>query len=300
VIVGIETGGTSVRWALATAPDAAFAVVSFPTRGPDETIDRLVREVRAAAGDTRLVGAGLAAFGPLDVDPGSARYGTVLATPKPGWADTPLAARLADGLGLGLAVESDVNAAAVAECRLGAARGLDHVAYVTVGTGVGVGAVVGGRPLHGHRGAHPELGHLPVRRHPEDRFPGVCPFHADCLEGLASGPAIAARWGRAAEDLVPDLAAARRMEAFYLAQLVAAVTYTLSPGCVVLGGGVSRLPGLLGAVRRATAVLVSGALAGHPVGDPAGDYVRAPGLGERAGLVGALLLAADTRPPGGR
>lgn len=292
MIAGIETGGTSVRCAVATAPDADLAVASFPTADPVATVARIVAEVRAAAEGRPLTGVGLAAFGPVDLDPGSAHYGTVLATPKPGWQDTPLATLLADALGASVAVESDVNAAALAERRWGAARGLDHVAYVTVGTGVGVGAVVGGRPLHGHGGSHPELGHLPVRRHPDDDFPGVCPFHADCLEGLASGPAVADRWGRAGENLGGDLPAARRIEASYLAQLVAAVTYALSPGCIVLGGGVGRMPGLLDAVRHASAGLVAGALARHPVTDPAGDYVRGPGLGDRAGLVGALTLAA--------
>lgn len=291
MIAGIETGGTSVRCAVAHAPDDDLSVAAFPTLGPDETVPRIVAEIRARTAGAALDGAGLAAFGPLDLDPASPRYGTVLATPKPGWRGTPLAARLSEALGVAVTVESDVNAAAVAERRWGAARGIDHVAYVTVGTGVGVGAVVAGRPLHGHEGSHPELGHLIVRRHPDDRFAGLCPFHGDCLEGLASGPAVGARWGRAGEDLGADLAAARTVEAWYLAQLVAAVTYTLSPGCVVLGGGVSRMPGLLAAVRHATAALVGDALAGHDVTDPDGEYVRAPGLGDRAGLVGALTLA---------
>ncbi len=293
VVAGVETGGTTVRCAVTADPSQPGEVRVLPTTTPAETVAAIVAAVRDLAGDRPTAAIGLAAFGPLDLNDGTAGYGSVLATPKPGWRGTPLARLIGDALGAPVVTDTDVNAAALAEQRWGAGRGLSDVAYVTVGTGIGAGAVVGDRRLRGHRGTHPELGHIPVRRHPDDAFAGLCPRHRDCLEGMASGPAIRARWGRPGEDLGADTAAAVEVEAYYLAQLVAVITYALSPGCIVLGGGVAAMPGLLAAVRAGAADLVAGYLDGHPVGDPASDFVRPTGLSYPAGLVGALALAVD-------
>jgi fructokinase len=184
--------------------------------------------------------------------------------------------------------DTDVNGAALGEGRWGAARGLDSFVYVTVGTGIGGGAVVGGAPVHGL--PHPEMGHVSVSRLPGDDFPGICPFHGDCLEGMACGPAIAARWGRPAEELRgDDLRRAVDVEAHYLAAGLRNVVYALAPERIVLGGGVAGLPGLLPSLRARLA----GALAGYPgLPEHGGDaFVVPPGLGGAAGAAGALALA---------
>lgn len=292
MIAGIETGGTTVRWAVADAdPIRPSAVGDFPTTSPEEVVARAADGIRAAAaGEVSAVG--IAGFGPLDLDPASPGYGTVLATPKPGWRGAPLLRLVAEATGARVALDTDVGAAVRAEWRWGAGRGFQDVCYVTVGTGVGVGAIVGGTPLRGHRAGHPELGHLLVRRRPEDDFPGVCPFHRDCLEGLASGPALSERWGLPAEELGSGAPEAIRVEAFYLAQLVAVLAYTLAPAVVVLGGGVAHLPGLHEAVGTQAAAVVGEALPGRAVSDPRSGHVRAPRFAG-SGLIGALTMAHD-------
>lgn len=286
MIAGVETGGTKTVAAVARAvgPGQLIDELEIPTTTPAEVGERL----RAFLAPHAVTHIGMAAFGPLDLDPGSPAHGSVGATPKAGWAGTRLADLVTPGASL--AVVSDVTGAALGEHARGATTDAPDSAYVTVGTGVGVGALLGGVPLTGR--AHPELGHVAVRRHRDDRFDGVCPFHGDCLEGLASGPALTARWGRPPRDLGGDLAAAVAIEASYLGQLLTTVTYAYRPDRVVLGGGVAKLPGLLDAVRSAAAAEVAGYLGPeHPV-QRAGDYLVPPALGDRAGVVGALHLAA--------
>jgi fructokinase len=204
----------------------------------------------------------------------------ITTTPKPGWSDTDVAGEIRQRLGVPVAFDTDVNAAALGEHRWGAARGLGTFAYVTVGTGIGGGVLVHGKPLHGLQ--HPEIGHLRIPHDREaDPFPGVCPFHGDCWEGLASGPALEARWGVAPEELEDETAWA--LEARYLALGLVAVIAVLSPERIVVGGGVMRRPGLLELVRAEVAGLL-------------GEYVAAgelvpPALGARAGVLGALALA---------
>jgi len=292
MLLGIETGGTKVVCATATSPLDLIEVHTIATTTAEETLgaitDVIADQVRRGPVDA----VGIGAFGPLDLDPSSPSFGTIGATPKPGWQGTRLLDAVRAATDAPTALDTDVAAAALAEQRWGAGAGLSNVAYVTVGTGIGVGALVDGRLLHGT--SHPEIGHLTVRRHPGDTAAGVCRLHGDCLEGLASGPAIAARWGRPTDDLggLRDLAVS--MESHYLAQLVATLAYLLSPARIVLGGGVMALPGLLGAVSDDTARLVAGALGGdHPLQHPASGYLRAPDLGGHAGVIGALTLAAD-------
>lgn len=295
MIIGIETGGTKVVCAAAEVPfmphAALRSLLTVPTGSPAQTLESITGFVREQRRHADVDAVGLATFGPVDLDPRSPRYGTIGETPKHGWAGTRLLEALRTATDAPVAVETDVAAAALAELRWGTGTGLDDLTYVTVGTGVGVGAIVEGRALHGT--AHPEIGHLTVRRHPDDDFAGVCRLHGDCLEGLASGPAITARWGRPGDALGDRLGAAVAMESHYLAQLVAALTYLLSPGRVVLGGGVLATPGLLDAVRTDTAFLVGAALGRHPVTHPDSGFVAAPALGSRAGVLGALTIASD-------
>lgn len=291
MIVGIETGGTKVVCAAGTSPTEVLEVVTFPTEAPETTLASIVGFVTKWRQSAGVEGVGIGTFGPVGLDQHSATYGRILASPKVAWRGADVVGPITEAAGAPVAIETDVTAAAIGELRWGAGVGLMDLAYATVGTGVGVGAVVQGRPLHGT--AHPEAGHLVVRRHPDDDFAGVCPLHGDCLEGLASGPAVTARWGRPGTELGELLGKAVEVEAYYLAQLVTSLVYVLSPARIVLGGGALGTPGLLDAVRARTAVLLNGALDAHPAEDPASGFLCRPGLGDRAGVVGALTMAAD-------
>ena len=290
MLVGVETGGTSIRVGLARQPSRPVAARSLATGDPGRTLGELRRALLEITDGCEVDAVGVAAFGPVDVNPTSATYGVIGATPKPGWRGVDLRGLVATTLAAPVYLDTDVNAAALAEQRWGVGNPSANVSYVTVGTGVGVGAVVDGRLLHGT--SHPELGHLLVRRHPDDSFEGVCPFHGDCAEGLASGPALARRWGRDPADLADLLVPARAMEAFYLAQMVLTLVYALSPDLVVLAGGVAAMPGLHEQVADVAAGLLAGARGDHPLasGRP---FVRRSALGGQAGLVGALTLAHD-------
>jgi fructokinase len=279
---GIEAGGTHWNCAIGAGDGAELRrVETFPTTTPAETIGRAV-EFFAAEPDLEALGLGL--FGPVDVRRDSPRWGTILATPKPGWEGTDVAGALAAALAVPIALDTDVNAAAVGEWRHGAAQGLGTFAYVTVGTGIGGGAFANGRPVHGL--LHPEVGHMLV---PHDRardpFEGSCPFHGDCLEGLASGSALRERWGAPGEELTDPVA--WDLEAEYLALGLVNLVTVLSPERIVLGGGVGRAPGL---VDRVDARLAE-RLAGY-VPAPA---VVTPGLGPSSGVVGAIELARGLR-----
>lgn len=287
----IELGGTKCVAAIGDADAHIVAETRLPTTSVGATLGSLVtffEAQRAALGALEAIGIG--SFGPLDLDPSSPRHGWITTTPKAGWADTDVAGLFREALGVPVAIDTDVNAAALGEWRHGAARGADVVVYVTVGTGIGGGVLVGGQPLHGL--VHPEIGHLRV---PHDRqvdpFAGVCPYHGDCLEGLASGPAMAARWGQPAETL-PAGHDAWRLEARYLALALQNVVCTLSPQRIVLGGGVMDHAPLLAEVREQLGALLNGYVQAPAILHAMDQYVVAPGLGSRAGLVGALELAA--------
>lgn len=287
VVGGVEAGGTKFVCAVGTGPDDVRAETTIPTTTPAETLARVVEFFRAHAA---LGAIGVGAFGPLDLDPASATFGWITNTPKPGWARTDLVGALAP-LGVPIALDTDVNAAAAGEHRWGAARGVDQFVYLTVGTGIGGGAFVNGRLVHGL--VHPEMGHIPV---PHDRardpFPGLCPYHGDCFEGLASGPAMRARWNAAAETLPADHPA-WELEADYLALGLAAIVGVLSPRRVIVGGGVAQPPHLLPRVRAKLVGALGGYVQSTAILDAIDDYVVAPALGERAGVFGALAIARD-------
>lgn len=282
MIAGIELGGTKTVVATGTPDGEVHEEWRFPTTLPEETF-RKACEWLAERGLPEAIG--VAAFGPIGIVPGRAEYGKLLATPKPGWAGFSITASLAQAFpNARVTLETDVNAATLAEARLGAARGLDDVAYITIGGGIGAGILSGGRLVHG--ALHPEFGHLKVPRHPEDSFPGVCPFHADCLEGLASGPSIAARWGKPAAEL-PEDHPAWDLEVWYLAHGVLSLLGIVSPARVIVGGGVSQAEGFHDRINT----LLETIAAGYYSPIAASPYVVPPLLGQQAGIKGALLLA---------
>jgi fructokinase len=282
---GIEAGGTKWVCAIGTGPDDLRELVTFPTTTPAETIARAA-EVFANNGSVAAVGVG--SFGPIDIRPGSPTWGYITTTPKPGWANTDIASALEQALQLPIAVDTDVNAAALGEHRWGAAVGLDTFCYITVGTGIGGGGMANGRLLHGL--LHPELGHMRIPHDRErDPFDGICPYHGDCLEGLASGEAIRARWGSAAEENVAEHI--WHLEAEYLALGLVNVICTLSPQRIVLGGGVMGQPQLLPLVRRQVSELLAGYIEALQLQGTLDDYLVAPALGDRAGVLGSLELA---------
>lgn len=289
LFAGIELGGTKVVIGFGSGPDDLEPPIRIPTTTPGETLAEVVRVLEARMRTQPLAAIGVASFGPVALDPARPDYGRILKTPKPHWSDADLLGPLAR-FGLPLALATDVGGAAMAEGRWGAASGLtDHV-YVTVGTGVGMGVVVNGGLVRGV--LHPEAGHIPLRRDPRDDFPGVCPFHGGCLEGLVSGPAIAARLGRSAETLAAD-DPVREILAGYLAQMAASLTYTLAPQRILLGGGVGANADLLNRVRAALRTELGGYLP-HLDSDAALEaYLQPPGLGDRSGVLGALALARE-------
>lgn len=287
---GIEAGGTKCRAVVGSSADDIRSEARIATTTPLETLSALVEFFRSQQHQHGPIAAiGIACFGPLDLHRSSPTFGWITSTPKPGWAGTDVVGPLARAFHVPIGIDTDVTAAALGEWRFGAARGLDTVLYLTVGTGIGGGALVGGLPLHGL--VHPEMGHVRVP-HDEraDPFRGVCPFHGNCLEGLASGTAMTARWGQPAETLPPEHPA-WALEAHYLALALHNVVCTLSPQRIVMGGGVMHEPSLLPRVRRELAALLNGYVRSPALADELDGYVVAPALGERAGAVGALVLA---------
>jgi len=278
---GIEAGGSKFVCATGSGPEDA-EIAEFPTTTPEETIPRVVEFFRARG---RVAAIGIASFGPIDPNPESPTFGYITSTPKPGWRNFDFAGAIHRALGLPIAFDTDVNAAALAESHWGAARGLRSCLYITVGTGLGGGAFIDGRLLHGR--LHPEMGHIRV---PHDRvrdpFPGNCPYHGDCLEGLAAGPAIQARWGQPGRAL-PDGHAAWDLEAEYLALGIVNWTCTLSPQRILLGGGVMQRAELFAKLRHRVGELLNGYL--QP------PEIVPPELGTRAGVLGAIALANGLR-----
>ncbi len=287
---GIEAGGTKFVCALGTGPGDLHDEVRYATTTPDESIARAVdffREARREGAD--LAAVGIASFGPVDPDPASPTYGYVTSTPKPHWANTDVLRRVHRALEVPVGFDTDVNGAALGEHRWGAARDVDTFIYLTVGTGIGGGGMVNGRLLHGL--AHPEMGHVYVPHDRErDPFAGWCPYHEDCLEGLAAGPAIEKRWGTSGEELPSDHPA-WPLEAHYLALGLVNLILALSPQRIVMGGGVMKKSGLLPLVRQKVVELLNGYVQNPTITEEIENYIVPPGLGDRAGVLGAIALA---------
>jgi fructokinase len=289
---GIEAGGTAIVCMIGTGPANVVAAVRFPTADP-ETLDRVVEFFLPYVRRGELAAVGIGSFGPVDLVPDSPTYGHVTTTPKPGWQGIDFRGRIQRELGIPVAFDTDVNAAAFGEHYWStSSRGKDPLLYVTVGTGIGVGVLVHGRPLHGL--VHPEAGHLRIP-HDRDRdpFDGVCPFHQTCWEGLASGPAIARRWGVPAEQLPQDHPA-WDLEAEYLAVGIANLIVSYSPQRIVLGGGVVTGQGLLRRLVRARIPgILNGYLRSPLLSEMIDDYLVAPSLEGRSGAMGAVAMAIE-------
>ena len=283
---GIEGGGTKFVCAVGTGPDDVRAETRFPTTTPAETLGKAIEFFNQFDG---LSAIGVACFGPLDPHPASPTYGQILPTPKPGWTNADIVGTLRSALALPIVFDTDVNGAALAEARWGAAQGCDPVLYLTIGTGIGGGALVNGKLLHGI--LHPEMGHIPLPRDPQlDPFPGVCPFHGDCFEGLVAGPALEKRWGQKAETLPPDHPA-WDLEAHYIALALASYIYTLSPQKIIIGGGVIQQAHLLPLVRQKVQALLNNYVQSQLITQNIDTYIVPPSLGNRAGVLGAIALA---------
>lgn len=288
VFGGVEGGGTKFNVLIGTGPYDVVEETRFPTTIPAETLERVVEFFQRPRPGVRIAAVGVASFGPIDLDPTSPTYGSITTTPKPHWPNTDVAGPLHAALGVPVGWDTDTNGAALAERRWGAGANADPLVYVTVGTGIGGGGVVQGRPLHGL--LHPEMGHLPVPPVEGDTFAGICPYHGRCLEGMACGPALQARLGRPAQEVAPT-DPVWEIEAQYLAYGLFSMSVVLSPQRIVVGGGVARTPGLLGRVRRHLVRLNNGYIAQPALNTAVDSYVVAPGLGDRAGVLGAIELA---------
>ena len=286
----IEAGGTKFVCLVGTGPEDIRAEIRFATTTPDQTIARALDFLRTESKrGGPLAAVGIASFGPIDPHPDSPTYGYITSTPKPGWANTPIAPAIERALGLPVGFDTDVNGAALAEWRWGAARALHSFIYLTVGTGIGGGGLMHGQIMHGL--IHPEMGHIRVPHdRVEDPFSGVCPFHGDCLEGLAGGPAMQARWGEPAESLAMDHSG-WALEAHYLALAITSFVCTLSPQRIILGGGVMSNPRLLPLIRREVVALLNNYIRSPQILERIDEYIVEPGLGHRAGSLGALALA---------
>jgi fructokinase len=285
VIAGIEAGGTKFVCGVGTDQGEVLERVSFPTTLPSDTIHQAVDSLKSMHSKHPWQSVGLASFGPIDLHPNSPTYGFITSTPKLAWQQVNIIGMLEKALGTQVHFDTDVNAAALAEQRWGAARGKENVVYITVGTGIGGGALINGRVVHGI--LHPEMGHMPIRSISD--FQGICPFHKSCLEGLASGPAMHARWGVPADQL-PVGHPAWQEEADHIAQGLVSIITILSPEVIVLGGGVLNQVHLLPLIRKSVQNLLNGYIDRPELNENIDQYIVPAGLGSNAGLLGAMAL----------
>ncbi len=289
---GIECGGAKFVCAMGGEGGKLLARTEFPTTTPGATIASALDFFREQPQPPQSIGIG--SFGPVDLNPASPKFGWITSTPKDGWRDTDVVGAVRRSTGLPVAFDTDVNAAALGEARWGAAQGLDTFLYLTIGTGVGGGGMANGRLLHGL--VHPEMGHIRVPHDLRaDPFPGACPFHGDCLEGLVSGPALEARWGRRGETLPPGHPA-WDLEAHYIALGLATWICTLSPQRIILGGGVMRQAHLFPRIRTQVLALLNGYIRAPEILERIAEYIVPPALGGDAGVLGAIALAALAVP----
>ena len=283
LIGALEAGGTKMVCSIGNPQGGVLQRASFPTLTPDVTVPQIVDFI----GKFDVKALGIGSFGPLDLNPASPTYGSITKTPKKEWIQYPLMTTLKDALGVPTGIDTDVNAAALAEYTMGAGKGRGSLLYVTVGTGIGGGLVIDGKMVHGL--VHPEAGHLLLQRHPKDTYAGKCPYHANCLEGLASGPAVEARWGRPAKELA-DREDVWEMEAFYLAEAVANYVLTYSPQKIVLWGGIMHQSQLFSMVRTKVQELLGGYISNEKILKEIDTYLVPPALGENPGIMGAFAL----------
>jgi fructokinase len=285
---GIEAGGTKFVCAIGTGPDSVVKT-RFATTTPDESIGKAIDFFREHSRVKAPAAIGIASFGPLDLDKNSPTYGYITSTPKEGWSNTDFIGKVQRLLNVPAAIDTDVNGAALGEHAWGKARGLDTFIYLTVGTGFGGGGMVNGRLMHGL--IHPEMGHIRI---PHDRqkdpYQGSCPYHGDCLEGLACGKAMELRWGQPPEKL-PANHPAWELEADYLALAINNFICTLSPQRVIVGGGLLKNPALMPAIRRKVIQNLNGYIRSEAILEDIESYIVPPALGDLAGVIGAMELA---------
>ncbi len=288
---GVEAGGTKFVCAVGTGPDDIRDEIRFPTTHPEETIAKIVEYFKQYVKLEPLKAIGIASFGPVDPQPGSPTFGYITNTPKPGWANIDLGGRLNKVFGLPIGFDTDVNGAAYGEYCWGAGKGLDSVLYLTVGTGIGGGAVAEGKIVHGL--LHPEMGHIRIPHFADrDPFPGVCPYHQDCFEGLACGKALEQRWGKPAQELDEDHPA-WDLEADYIAYALVNYTLTFSPQVLILGGGVMQRESLFPRIHKAYLSLLNGYIQVPQILQDIDRYIVPPALGTRSGVLGAIGLAKE-------
>ena len=289
LIGSIEGGGTKFVCAVIEQDNQILAETRVPTTTPEKTLGACLdffRRQESLLG--KITALGIACFGPLDAHPGSPTYGHILATPKAGWVMADVVGPFKEGLGIPVGFDTDVNGAVLAEARWGAGIGLSDLVYITIGTGIGGGAIVNGELLHGLM--HPEMGHVRLPRLAGDEgFDGVCPFHGDCFEGLANGPAMAARWGQPAETLEQGHPA-WELEAGYIALALQGVICTLMPQRIILGGGVMSAEFLFPMIREKTLKYLNGYIRSEVILDGIEKYIVPPGLGTRSGILGGKAL----------
>jgi fructokinase len=291
---GIEGGGTKFICAVGTSPDDIRREMRIPTTTPDETLGQVISFFQESERDLgRLSALGVACFGPLDPKPASPTFGRILPTPKPGWTNANIVGTLRSAFEVPIGFDTDVNGAALGEWTWGAAQGLDTFIYLTVGTGIGGGAMVNGKLVHGL--LHPEMGHIMIP-HDKDRdpFEGACPFHNDCFEGLASGPAMEQRWGQKAETLPLDHPA-WELEAHYVALALVNYITTLSPQRIIIGGGVGGRDGLLPVIRKNVQTRLNEYVQSPTITKNIDEYILPPGLYGRSGILGAMALAKNAK-----
>lgn len=278
----IEAGGTKFVCAVGDETGKIVERIQIPTTVPSETIPQVIAFFKKYS----IEAIGIGSFGPIDVNQDSATYGNITSTPKPGWKDYPFVQAIKEALAVPVGFNTDVNAAALGEATFGAAKGLDSCLYITVGTGIGAGAVVQGKLLQGL--SHPEMGHILVRRHPEDQYAGKCPYHQDCLEGLAAGPAIEERWGAKGVELV-SREEVWDMEAYYIAQALMQYILIVSPKKIILGGGVMNQKQVFASIYKYLPEFIND----YVTLPELSDYIVSPGLRDNAGIIGSLLLAKE-------
>ncbi|WP_086348273.1 ROK family protein [Candidatus Enterococcus clewellii] len=279
---GIEAGGTKFVCAVSDGALSIIDQISIPTTTPIETL----RQVTQFFDQYPLISLGVGSFGPIGIDPEKAEYGHILTTPKKGWTNTDLLGMLKEQYALPIGWTTDVNAAALGELKLGAAKEQNSCVYLTVGTGIGGGFVTNGQPFSGF--SHPEMGHIHVKRHKEDTYAGGCPYHQDCLEGLAAGPSLKGRTGIEGTAISADHEI-WAIQAYYIAQALMTYTLTFSPEVIVLGGGVMNQPHLLHQIRASFVEQMNS----YVLTPPIEDYIVEWGLPNQSGIYGSLLLAKN-------
>ncbi|WP_028783787.1 ROK family protein [Thalassobacillus devorans] len=283
----IEAGGTKFVCAVGNEDGDVFEKIVIPTEKPEVTMPK-VYDFFKGTGIERI---GIGSFGPIDLNEGTGTYGTIQKTPKTEWIGFPLGDEVSKHTGVPVVVDTDVNVAALSESRWGSATDVHSCLYITVGTGIGAGAIVNGATLKGL--SHPEMGHIAIRRHEKDTFAGTCPYHRDCLEGMAAGPAIEQRWGRPGKDL-KEKELVWEIESYYLAQAIVNYIYILSPERVIMGGGVMQQAHLFDLIRTKVVDMLNGYVSSPLLTpDRVDNYIVPPGLTNEAGIKGALILAAE-------